>query len=120
MKYPLEKYRFIERTRKDGVKEIIAISTYAGKAVKGVAKCAPGDNYFIADGEIIAAARCNAKVAAKRAKRAEKKMAEAEARLAEAIKYRNAMQEYVVDSAYALKVAEDELAEILSDYKGEN
>lgn len=119
MKYPLEKYRFIERTRKDGVKEIIAISTYAGKVVKGVAKCAPGDDYFIADGEEIAAARCNAKIAAKRAKRAEKKLAEAEARLVEAIKYRNAMQEYAVDSAYALKVAEDELEEILSDYKGE-
>lgn len=119
MKYPLEKYRFIERTRKDGVKEVIAISTYAGKVVKGVAKCAPGDNYFIADGEEIAAARCNAKIAAKRAKRAEKKFAEATQRLVEALRYRDAMYEYLTDSAYALKVAEDELEEILSDYKGE-
>ena len=37
MRYPLEKYHYIVHTRKDGVKEIAAVSSYGGRYVKAVA-----------------------------------------------------------------------------------
>lgn len=42
--------------------EIIAVSTYAGKTVKGVAKCDPRDSFDKSKGEQLAIARCAAKL----------------------------------------------------------
>lgn len=82
---------------------IIAVSTYAGKTVKGYAKCAPNDKYNEWYGKVLAAARCNEKVARKRAKRAEKKSIEAHRKLIEAFRHDNAMMNYQLESnqAYA-------------------
>jgi len=41
-----------------------------GKPVRGVAKCAPNDEFDINKGKELAAARCNLKVAQKRVKKA--------------------------------------------------
>ena len=54
--------------------KIIAVSTYAGKIVRGVAICAPGDDFDLEFGKKLAAARCNEKIAAKRYARASHKM----------------------------------------------
>ena len=54
--------------------KIIAVSTYAGKTVRGVAICAPGDKFDLNFGKALAAARCNEKVAEKRYARANNKM----------------------------------------------
>ena len=54
--------------------KIIAVSTYAGKIVRGVAICAPNDDFDLEFGKKLAAARCNEKVAAKRYARANGKM----------------------------------------------
>ena len=54
--------------------KVIAVSTYAGKTVRGVAICAPGDEFNLEFGKKLAAARCNEKVAAKRYERASKKL----------------------------------------------
>ena len=45
------------------VKKVIAISTYAGKPVRGVAICSVHDEFDLEKGKKLAAARCNAKVA---------------------------------------------------------
>ena len=45
MAFPIDKYKFAYRTDKDGIKYVIAISTYAGKTVKGIAVCSPEDEY---------------------------------------------------------------------------
>lgn len=52
--------------------KVIALSTYAGRTVRGVAKCHPGDKFNEELGMELAAARCNQKVAAKRYARAQK------------------------------------------------
>ena len=66
-KFPFEKYRFhvVDTKNSDGqtVKKVIAISTYAGKPVRGVAICSVHDEFDLEKGKKLAAARCNAKVA---------------------------------------------------------
>ena len=63
--YPLEKYRFYQNGNR-----IIAVSTYGGRTVRGVAICHPDDKFDMDLGKRLAAARCNEKVAAKRYARA--------------------------------------------------
>lgn len=68
MRNPHPKYKIIERTLKDGRKQIIALSSYGGKTVKGVANCSLDDEYSYDVGCKLAIARCNRKVAEKRFK----------------------------------------------------
>lgn len=51
--------------------KVIALSTYAGRTVRGIAKCHPNDTFNEDYGKALAAARCNQKVAAKRYARAQ-------------------------------------------------
>ena len=78
--YPIEKYQFkvYEKTNEDGSKSsiVVALSTYCGKVVKGVAKCMESDPFSLETGKKLAAARCDLKVCIKRKKRAMKKMYE--------------------------------------------
>ena len=53
--------------------KVIAVSTYAGKTVRGIAICSPEDEFDIEFGKKLAAARCNEKVAEKRLNRASNK-----------------------------------------------
>lgn len=61
-------YRYIVTKNK-----VIALSTYAGRTVRGVAKCSPHDVFDVEKGKKLAAARCNEKVAEKRFARAAEK-----------------------------------------------
>lgn len=108
--YPLSKYHFYFPQGK-----VIAVSTYAGKTVKGIAKCDPRDEFDLETGKKLAAARCNAKIAAKRKARANKKLIEARMRLTEAQKYYDKMNEYVKDSANELTEAQVNLRQIKSN-----
>lgn len=65
--YPLDKYHF--HTTPDN--RVIAVSSFAGKAVKGVAKCDSRGTFSLKTGKELAAARCAAKVAKRRFKHAE-------------------------------------------------
>lgn len=58
----------------DKNKLVVAASTYAGKTVRGVAKCSDDDTFDLEKGKKLAAARCNLKVAEKRLKRAQEKL----------------------------------------------
>lgn len=107
MKYPMEKYRFITTD-----KMVIAISTYAGKNVKGVAKADPRDTFDIEKGKLLAASRCNAKIARKRAMRAKRKYAEAEKLLAAAQKHMKDMDAYYKDAKAEYAVSLGELTKI--------
>lgn len=95
--YPFEKYRFITSGNK-----VIALSTYAGKVVRGIAKCAPGDEFDIEKGKKIAAARCATKIAHKRVCRAAQKVEEAEIAFAKAQKFKNDMLLYLNESTRAI------------------
>lgn len=84
--------------------KVIALSTYAGKTVRGVAKCAPGDEFDIEKGKDLATARCAYKIAQKRWKRSCQKLSEATGILFDAQDFYREMCKYN-------KRAYDELAE---------
>ena len=105
MSIDLNKYKFITHNRKDGRVEIIALATFAGKMVRGKAICALDDAFDEEKGKLLAAARCNEKIAAKRYKRAQRKLAEAGKAVAEATKFYDAMRHYRDDAYYAMILA---------------
>lgn len=63
--FPIEKYKFYITENK-----VIAVSSYAGKRVRGVATCHPDDEFDVNLGKKIAALRCAKKIALKRLDRA--------------------------------------------------
>ena len=92
--FPLSKYHF--HTTPDN--KVIAVSTYAGKTVRGVAKCDSRDTFSQEKGQELAAARCAAKVAKKRLKRAGQKFDEAYEALLVASEHFNRMEYYLKES----------------------
>lgn len=93
---------------------VVAISTYAGKTVKGYAKCHPDDTWDWEKGKALAIARCAEKIAAKRSARATRKVAEAQDILTEAIAYLNDMLDYQINSADELAIANAEVNKLIS------
>jgi hypothetical protein len=79
--YPIEKYDFktYEKTNSDGTKStvVIALTTYRGRVVKGVAKCMESDTFSLEMGKKLAASRCDLKVGSKRMRRLSNKAEEA-------------------------------------------
>ena len=105
----MEKYTYYVAEKQ---KQVIAVSSYAGRIVRAVAKCDPRDEFSVEKGKKLAAARCNLKVAAKRAKRAASKYKEASLAVKAAEAYKRDMNEYLTDSEQALAQAKAELANI--------
>ena len=62
------KYKYVIDEEK---RVVVALSTFAGEVVRGVARCAPNDVFDIEAGKKLAEARCSAKIAHKRLRRAE-------------------------------------------------
>lgn len=87
--------------------KVICLSTFAGKAVRGVAKCAPGDAFNEEVGKNIATARCAAKVAKRRRNRAIRKYHEAAKQCIAAREYLDKMFVYYNEACAAFKEAED-------------
>lgn len=107
--YPLEKYKFFSFVDKNNEKNIVAVSTYAGKTVRAKAICSADDTFDELAGKKLAAARCNAKIATKRTKRAESKMNEALEQLDRAQKYYDNMVRYFNDAATDEAFAQNEV-----------
>lgn len=95
--------------------KVIAVSSYAGKTVRGVAKCAPNDDFDEDKGADLAMARCGLKIAEKREARAEKKYAEALRIYREAEAYKDKMEKYYNDAQEAVVDAENFLDAVLED-----
>lgn len=108
----MSKYTFYHIDNK-----IIALSTYAGKTVKGIAKCSPEDEFNIETGKSLAAARCNAKVAVKRVKNAQKKWNEAVQAYLKAEKHMRKMAQYYEDAVDRQKIAEAQLEYLVNTIK---
>lgn len=109
-----------DRETKELTGTVVAISSYAGKPVRGIAKCNPGDSFDVEFGKKLAAARCNLKIAQKRHKRAHDKYLEAvrNAELAAVEAKRNVdkMRDYFCDSKDAYDIAAEELKNIFADF----
>ena len=108
--YPFEKYHFYV-----GKNKIVAVSTYAGKTVRGVAKCDPRDEFDIEKGKALAAARCAERVAAKRHARAKVEFNRACTNFVKAQKRLADMNVYMIDSNKAVIAAKENINTILKD-----
>lgn len=92
--------------------KVIAISTYAGRTVKGIAKCHPNDTFDVEFGKKLAAARCNEKIAGKRLVRALNKYGQAANEFIVADKKLKRMRDYVLDAGAAHEEAQRVLMEL--------
>ena len=98
IKNPTYKYYF-------GKNIVVAVSSFAGKTVRGVAKCGPNDELDVEKGKELARARCARKVAEKRYKRAMNKYDEAQRILNEATNHFENMEYYFGEASAALNEA---------------
>ena len=98
----------------DGKTKVIAVSTYAGKAVRGVAKCDINDTFSLEKGKKLAAARCNEKIAKKRFTRAQNANMEILVEYARLMKKFQKVVNYKDDSQVAVTEAEKLVASILA------
>lgn len=91
---------------------VIAISTYAGRTVRGIAKCHPNDTFDEEFGKRLAAARCNEKIAEKRFVRASKVFIQSANAMNAAESHYFKMSKYCDDAYYALVKAQEELNDL--------
>ena len=112
-------YQFNHK-RADGSEciRIIAVSSFAGKPVKGHADCHPKDEFDKEYGIALAVARCAEKIAAKRCNRAYSKVDEAKAQVNAAMEHLAKMMKYESDAETHYNIAAYELASILSMKSG--
>lgn len=108
--YPFEKYRYYTNGRK-----VIAVSSYAGKTVRGVAKCASEDEFDLEKGKQLAALRCALKIARKRHERASRKVWEAREAFIKAEEYLDRMEDYADDAYDEVDEIEDAIYDLLED-----
>lgn len=86
------KYRIYTANRD---KTVIAVASFAGKTVKGIAKCDPKDTPDVEKGIKLAILRCDEKIATKKIYRGEMKVAATSKELDRAAnKHENAKQYY--------------------------
>ena len=105
--YDVSKYKYF--TTKN---QVIAVSTYAGKIVRAVAKCDPKDEFDLEKGKALAAARLSVKVSKKRKKNAENKLEEARRQVAIAKHREKKMTAYLIDANHELAIEMAELEEL--------
>ena len=113
MKYGLDKYRFFVAEKNGKPYQVIAVSTYAGKEVRGVAKCDPRDEFDLEFGKQLAAARCAYKIAEKRKTRAIAEYRKAAFEADQAAMRFNEMKQYFMDSIDQLDNTIEEIKKLV-------
>lgn len=112
----MAKYKFYNYEDKNtGSKVVICISSYAGKPVKGRAKCSPNDEFDLEAGKTLAKARCDYAIAQKREKRALMKASEAYSAAIEASFILDDMKTYYTDAMLARQDAEKHINDLLKN-----
>ena len=95
--------------------KVVAVSTYAGKTVRGVAKCDVNDTFSLEKGKELAAARCNEKIAKKRLTRAQNAHADAMVEYLKLMRKLDKNISYKKDSQVAAIEAQNHVATILKN-----
>ena len=106
--YPINKYKYVMTDDN----RTIAISSYAGRTVRGIAKMDPRDEYNEEYGKELAAARCAKKVAKKRRDRAARQVKKAADAYNRAYQYFQKMKVYQADADSAYQEAAFNLIEV--------
>ena len=115
MRYPISKYNIVIHQHPTyHTTEIIAYSTFAGKAVYGKAICHEDDQYDEQKGIKLAVTRCAEKIALKRRSRANRMVKQAKADLIKAEQYLRDMENYAFDAALEVVETQTELKAILN------
>jgi hypothetical protein len=96
-------------------KTVIAVSSFAGKRVRGVAKCSPEDTFDLETGVKLAILRCDLAIAMKKVKRAAVKIKNAEAELVNAKKEWEIVHKYAMDADEKYIDAEKALHEFMKN-----
>lgn len=110
---PKERYKIVVRQNPQTLAtETIAISSYAGKTVKGIAKCHPDDEYDEEKGIDLAIARCALKIAKKRVARASSLYEQSRKEYYDALVFLDEMNVYYVDAAEELAQAQEALTKL--------
>lgn len=97
----------------DGENKVVAVSSYAGKTVRGVAKCDPRDTFSAESGRALAEARCAVKIADRRHARARKEYAKALAELNAKQARFEKMCSYLTDAATEVAEADQHLQDVI-------
>lgn len=97
---------------------VIAVSSFAGSTVRGVAKCNPNDEFDLEYGKKLASVRCAFKIASKRRKRANNKLAQAYSEFEKASAHVVKMSTYVDDAEARYIEAVSELEDVTNLKKG--
>lgn len=105
-------YKFVVTDNK-----VICLSSYMGRTVRGVAKCAPGDEFNEEFGKKLAQARCDVKVARKRHERATQKYLEADELYCRAEDHLNQMDDYLWNAEKEMVAAEKTLGSLTEIFK---
>ena len=113
MKYPIDKYKFIRHTRKDGREEVIALSTFAGKTVRGKAILDEKDVFDFETGKKLAALRCAENIGIKRVLRANECLDCADQYVEDAKRFQDKMTHYYEDATLELAAVREELDELM-------
>lgn len=93
------RYRFFVNEKE---KTIYCVSRYAGKPVRGIAKCSPVDTFDIEKGRELAKLRCDIKIAQKRVKNATLKLHNTEKAISIMEKHHDEMKQYHQDAVAEL------------------
>lgn len=109
-------YEYHQFKNENGGITIVAVSSYAGRRVKGYAKCNPDDEFNFEKGKALARARCNQKIAKKRRNHAAKKYMEAVKAKYSALREFERMKQYYIDSVDKLDVANEEINALIEDF----
>ena len=107
-------YIFHQFKNEKGGTTVVARTKYAGKTVKGYAKCRPEDEFDFEKGKKLAAARCNLKISQKRQANAANKYLEASAAVDKALEYYEKMKHYYMDAVDQVDEAAEELRNIIA------
>jgi len=110
--FPIDRYKFYVIPEKQMV---IAVSTFAGKTYRGIAKCNPEDTWNEDYGKRLAAARCGVKIATKRIQYAEVRAEDSRQWANEAVNYYIKDLAYVRESEDVLNKAIKALGEIYAE-----
>ena len=97
--------------------KVYCITQYAGKSVRGIAKCHPEDTFELDDGKDLAKARCDVKLWTKKLSRANKRVLHAfeELRIAEEhVRLATQYQDEAIASLSEAKSVVEELEEKFS------
>ena len=95
-------------TYTNGVDKVIVTSTYAGKTVRGIAKCSSEDKFDLEIGKKLAKARCDEKVAFKRMRSAQRRLVHTRQVVSDILVYLHKVEEYETDAHMAWVFARNE------------